>query len=267
MDLSKHPGSWSLITGASAGIGREFAHQIAALGWHVALVARREGLEQLATEIREKNQVEVLTIRQDLAEHRAVDQLRQTLDAHGIRPRLICNNAAAGHVGPFEERSPAEYARMIQLNATAMVEICSAFRTDLLSFPSSAIINVSSQAAYQPIPYMAVYAATKAFVHSFSQAISYELKDHGVVVQTLVPGPTATEFDAKYSNHELKVAARGTPAEVVQASLASLRGGSGIASNASGLLKQRLAAALIPPKFLLREVAKMFCPPSQGPQQ
>ena len=114
---------------------------------------------------------------------------------------------------------------------------------------------------------MAVYAASKAFVHSFSQALHEELSDKGVLVQTLVPGPTATEFDRLAGAYTSALTARGSTADVVTASLAGLDGGAIVAGNAKGLWKQRLFAGLFPPRAVVREVAKLFRPPaSKGPQ-
>lgn len=264
MDLSEFPGHWAVVTGASAGIGCEFARQLAALGWNVVLVARRNELDDLAMELENRHRIQAVAIKLDLSDPGAAKQLRETLEARSIRIRLLCNNAATGHIGHFEGQPTEDYERMILLNTVAVVTMCREFREHLVSYSTSAIINVSSQAAYQPIPYMAVYAATKAFVHSFSQALFYEWQKDGVVVQTLVPGPTATEFDAKSSDYEIKVAARGNPSDVVRKSLNGLRRGGPIVTNASGLFKQRILSALVPPKTLLREVAKLFRPPDES---
>jgi short-subunit dehydrogenase len=110
---------------------------------------------------------------------------------------------------------------------------------------------------------MAVYAASKAFVHSFSQALYGEWKAHGILVQTLVPGPTATEFDAKAGAYESALAGRDAAADVVRASLAALDKGTAVVNVAKGTYKQRFFAGLIPPRLVIREVGKMFKPPQK----
>jgi uncharacterized protein len=148
------------------------------------------------------------------------------------------------------------------LNTAAMVSICHHFLSDLTSFPTSAIINVSSPAALQPIPFMAVYAASKAFVHSFSQALYGEWSERGVRVQTLCPGPTATEFDARAGAYESALKEkRGSPEAVVKASLSHLAEDSPLVVTAKGTYKQRFFASLFPAKAVIRTVGKMFRPP------
>lgn len=121
------------------------------------------------------------------------------------------------------------------------------------------VVHVSSQAAYQPVPYMAVHAArSKALFTHFSLALHEEQRAHGVVVQTLVPAPTATEFDSKAGAYDSGVQKRGKADDVARASLAALDRGAPLATNAKGLWQQRLFASLAPPSMVLREVAKMF---------
>ena len=174
---------------------------------------------------------------------------------------LLCNNAASGRWGRFEVTPADTYEEMIRLNMAAMVSLCRHFLPDLISYPTRAIINVSSQAAYQPVPYMAVYAATKAFVQSFSQALYGEWKDRGILVQTLVPGPTATEFDAKAGAYVSAVSTRGSPHDVVRVALAHLEKDIPVVSTVRGTYKQRVFAALAPPKMVIKTVGRMFQPP------
>jgi hypothetical protein len=154
---------------------------------------------------------------------------------------------------------------MLRLNTWAIVALCHELLPHLSSFPSSVIVNVSSSACYQPVPYMAVYAASKAFVQSFSQALYGEWNERGVLVQTLVAGPTATEFDDIAGAYQSAVQHRGTPQEVVQASLAHLAKGAPVATHARGTYKQRLFAGLFPPAIVISAVARMFQPPGRKP--
>jgi len=268
MSLNKLPfqaRDWALVTGASSGIGREFCHQLAGAGLNLVLVSRRAGLlAALADELSGQHDTSTLIVPEDLCDVLARTRIREHVDQAGVRIRLLVNNAAVGFWGPFERSEPERYERMIELNATAMVGMCAEFLPQLSSHPRSAVINVSSQAAFQPVPYMAVYAATKAFVYSFSLALHEEWRDRGVQVQTLVPGPTASEFDENAGAYASALQVRHPPAEAVNAALSHLAGGAPLVSSAKGIWKQRLFAGLLPPGFLVREVAKMFRPPKEG---
>ena len=262
MRLSDLKGHWALVTGASSGIGAEFASQLAAAGVRLVLVARREErLLAVVQGLRAQYGVEARAIVADLADVTAVARIRDELDGAGIRIRLLCNNAGAGRWGRFEATDAKVYDELNTLNTTTMVATCRRFFDHLAAFPSSAVINVSSAAAYQPVPYMAVYAASKAFVQSFSQALHGEWKEHGIVVQTLVPGPTATEFDAKAGAYESALTERDAPADVVRASLAALERGVPVVNAARGTYKQRVFAGLAPHSMVIREVGTMVRPP------
>lgn len=262
INLEAWRGSWCLVTGASSGIGREFAQRLAAAGLNVVLVARRgDLLQELAQALSARHGVQALALPTDLSLPGAAHELREQVLGQGVRIRLLVNNAAIGRWGPFESSPVAAYEAMLQLNTLAMVALCHEFLPDLAAHPDSAVINVSSPAAYQPVPYMAVYAASKAFVHSFSQALHGEWGERGVVVQTLVPGPTATEFDAKAGAYDSALKGRGGTAEVVAESLARLAKGAPLAVSARGTIGQRLFAGLFPAGMVIRQVGKMFRPP------
>lgn len=263
MKLSEYRENWALVTGASSGIGRAFAMELAAAGMNLVLVARRQSLlDALAADIAERSGIRTRVVVADLARPDAASDISGALGSEGIRVRLLCNNAAFGHWGRFEAASRSIYQDMIQVNMGAMVALCHAFLPDLTGFPSSVLINVSSAAAFQPIPYMAVYAASKAFVLSFSQALYGEWKDRGVLVQTLVPGPTETGFDATAGAYESALTKRDSPERVVRDSIAHLASATPLALSARGTFVQRAFAGLFPPKIVIRNVAKRFKPPN-----
>ena len=262
MHLEQAKGQWALVTGASSGIGEEFCQQLAKHGMNIAMAARREEkLRELALQLKKDHAIDTAVLPLNLSEPGAPDEIKKQLNQRDIKIRLLCNNAASGLWGPYEKADPKNFHEMVKLNTLAPVLMCHCFLPDLTSHPTSVIINVSSQAAYQPVPFMAVYAATKAFMHSFSLALYGEWSDRGVYVQTLVPGPTNTEFDEKAGAYESAVKQRGTPQEVVSASLKQLKKQHPLATNAKGLFTQRAFAGLAPVKMVINEVRKMFKPP------
>jgi short-subunit dehydrogenase len=261
MNLEEAKGDWALVTGSSSGIGREFATQLAAAGMNIVLVARRKHLlDILETELSQRYRVRTLSLSINLSHTDSISEIKSFLKAEGIKVRLLVNNAAYGRWGHFEAVPPEAYEEMIKVNMMAIVLSCHHFAEDLTSFPTSAIVNVSSPAAYNPIPYMAVYAATKAFVFSFSQALYGEWKERGVLVQTLVPGPTETELGIAAAAYASVLRSTGPVDAVVKASLAHLAGNDPVVITAKGTLKQRLFAALFPAKIVIKIVARMFRP-------
>ena len=264
MNLTQCAGAWGLVSGASSGIGREFCVQLAAAGMNLVLVARREAiLDEFADELRTRHGIATRVIAADLAREEAAAEIQARLTREGIAVRLLCNNAAFGRWGRFEQTEAEVYCEMIRLNTSAMVSLCHRLLPALSSHPSSVVINVSSPAAYQPIPYMAVYAASKAFVHSFSQALYGEWRARGVLVQTLVPGPTDTEFDAKAGAYDSALKTRASPAEVVRTALAHLGQDQPVVAAAKGLFKQRFFAGVFPPRTVIEQVGRMFRPPEE----
>ena len=182
----------ALITGASAGLGIEFARQLSAKGHRLILAARRKDrLDAIAAELGNARAVEI-----DLARPGATAALMRDLEKAGEQVDLLVNNAGFGLRGPFVELDAARQREMIDLNCGALTELCRAVAPVMLKRRSGAILNVASTAAFQPGPWMAVYFATKAYVLSFTEALHEELKPHGVKVSALCPGPTRTEFGA-----------------------------------------------------------------------
>ncbi|HXG81482.1 MAG TPA: SDR family oxidoreductase [Sphingomicrobium sp.] len=210
----------ALITGASAGLGADFARQLSARGKRLVLVARRKDrLDALCAELGSARAVEL-----DLSTAGAADRLMDDLAAHGEHIELLVNNAGFGLTGRFAELDGKRQRQMIDLNCGALVELAHAVLPGMIERKSGAILNVASTAAFQPGPGMAVYFATKAFVLFFSEALHEEVKRQGVTVSALCPGPTATEFGEiagfAPSNVSSKVAADS--ASVVRAGLKGL---------------------------------------------
>jgi uncharacterized protein len=186
----------ALITGASAGIGLEFAKRLAERGYDVILSARRrDRLDELAARLRaEHGGIRVEVIVADLQDSDAPAAIVAETARLGIGVDLLVNNAGFGTHGHFETLPPDRERGEIAVNVAALVALTHAFLPAMLERGQGGVINVASTAAFQPVPYMAVYAATKAFVRSFSEALHEEVQARGVRVIALCPGPTATEF-------------------------------------------------------------------------
>jgi short-subunit dehydrogenase len=186
----------ALITGASAGIGLEFAKRLAERGYDVILSARRrDRLDDLAARLRaEHGGIRVEVIVADLQDADAPAAIVAETARLGMDVDLLVNNAGFGTHGHFETLPPERERDEIAVNVAAPVALTHAFLPAMLERGRGGVINVASTAAFQPVPYMAVYAATKAFVRSFSEALHEEVHARGVRVIALCPGPTATEF-------------------------------------------------------------------------
>lgn len=186
-----------IITGASSGIGAAFARALAGRGASLVLVARRlDRLDAVAAQLRDQHGVAIETIRTDLASATAAADLRAEISRRGIAVTAVINNAGFGTFGPFAEDDSAHLAKEIAVDVAAPVSVSSAFLPDLRAARSGFLINVASLAAYASTPRMAVYAAAKAFVLSFTEALWAEERDSGVTVFALSPGATSTEFNA-----------------------------------------------------------------------
>jgi short-subunit dehydrogenase len=180
----------SLITGASAGLGVDFARQLSARGHRLVLAARRKDrLESLAKELGNARAVAI-----DLSRKDAATKLLADVEAAGEQVDLLVNNAGFGLIGAFAELDAKRLRQMIDLNVGTLTDLCRAVAPQMIARKSGGILNVASTAAFQPGPKMAVYFATKAFVLSLTEALHEELKPHGVSVTCLCPGPTRTEF-------------------------------------------------------------------------
>ena len=220
----------ALITGASRGIGRAFATELARRGYHLLLVARsKDQLEQAATELRAQSGVEVAVLAQDLAAPNAVEQVAEWANSQTQELAVLVNNAGYGLWGRFEELGLAEQQSMLQLNMHVPVALTHRLLPALRHQKKAFILNVSSTAAYQAVPTLTLYAASKAFLLSFSRGLRYELRGSGVSVTCLSPGATTTDFaDRAGMSAGLQETANKvsmTPEQVAQAGIAAMLAG------------------------------------------
>jgi short-subunit dehydrogenase len=190
-----HASQTTLITGASSGIGAALARRLAERGTDLVLVARRaERLEALAAELRDAHGVGVETVSADLGRPGAGRGLAAEIDRRGLEVTSLVNNAGVGMDGAFRDQDPDGLGAMVALNVGAVVDLSRAFVGRLAERGDGYLVNVASMAAYQPIPGMAAYAATKSFVLSFTEALWWETRDSGLRTMAFSPGLTRTEF-------------------------------------------------------------------------
>lgn len=205
--------SWAVVTGASSGLGDAYARYLARKGANVILVARSEDrLRVLSIELERAYGIQTLVLPCDLTVPAERYELIERLDHFEIH--TLVNNAGFGSHGPLVDLERDRVASEVQLNVAALTELAHAVLPQMLSRDRGAIINVASTAAFQPIPEMATYAATKAYVLSFSQALWGETRRTGVRVICICPGPTETAFFENTGRHDV-MTARRAPEQVV----------------------------------------------------
>ncbi len=251
----------ALVTGASSGIGKEFAHIHAEQGGDLVIVARREDkLNALKTELVNKHGIEVMVIAKDLTLPGAASEIYRAVKQAGVEVNYLINNAGFGGRGKFYERAWEQDLAMISLNVVALTALTRFFLPDFVNRNEGKILNVSSTASLIAGPLQAVYYATKAYVTSFSNAIAEELHDTNITVTALLPGATETEFAStsgmdQTSLFENTFSARTVAEEGYKAMLAGK-----LDIMAGVTFTQRIMMAAIPvtpKKMLLKQIRQM----------
>lgn len=257
-------GCTALITGASSGLGAEFARQLAPVAQSLVLVARRhDRLETLRAELGEKfPQLSVFIYAADLADAGARTAFVNWLHEQAIPVDLLVNNAGLGDHGAFETSDWARVQAMLEVNVSALTHLTHLLLPSLRGSGRSAILNVSSVAGFFPLPNMAVYAATKSYVTSFSEALRMELRDTGVSVTALCPGPVQTEFfdlatrpgeEEQSAHYDSMPIFRVTPAQVVRTGLEAVaRDRARVVPGP--VLAVAVAVAAVVPFFIVRQI-------------
>jgi uncharacterized protein len=196
----------ALITGASGGIGEALARTLAQHGYNLILVARTMSkLEALGAELIAKNGVEAVSIASDLSAFDASEKLIADLEARGLNVDVLVNNAGFGEYGEFATGDPTKQQQMISLNILTLTMLTRHLLPKMLERKFGRVMNVASTAAFMPGPLMSVYYASKAYVLSFSEALSEELLGSGVTVTALCPGPTESDFQARAAMEDSKL--------------------------------------------------------------
>ena len=249
----------TLITGASSGIGEAFARRLAKEKHNLVLVARSEDrLHRLCDELMLEHKITAHYIAVDLIDYQADEKLFKETEKHGMEVEWLINNAGFGSMGDFVKLDLERELKMIELNIRVLVALTHRYLQPMRERQKGTIINVASTASFQPVPFMANYAATKAFVRSFSEAIAEENRPFGINVMALCPGPTDTNFFAASNiGDDVKstMAQKGiqTPEEVVEEALSGIK--SGKTQVVSGWLNYFLARSVnVIPNFLITRV-------------
>ena len=259
--MERWRGKWALVTGASAGIGWALAEELAAGGANLVLTARRrERLEQFAAEIGAKRGVRVEIVVADLARPTAPEEIFRFTSGKKISVDLLVNNAGFGAYGPFHQSDLTRQLDMVQVNCYAVVHLTHLYLPQMVERRSGDILIVASTAAFQGVPYISTYAATKAFDLLFAEALAEEVKRHGVRVCALCPGSTTSEFRQVAGEPPQIQRKQETAEKVARVGLQGLVDGkSSVISGLSNLLSVE-AERLAPRRFVTRIAGKMFQP-------
>lgn len=249
----------AVVTGASAGLGVEYAKELAARGSNLVLVARRKDLlDTLGAQLMKEHGVKVDTVSLDLSAPGAAKKLVSALKKLSVETDILINNAGFGTTGRFVGNDAGRVTEEINLNVTTLVDLTHALLPAMLKRNSGAIVNIASTAAYQPLPGLAVYAATKAFVLSFTSAVWGETKDSAVRVLAVSPGPTDTDFfEAAGSDPTGPLA---PISDVIETTFKALDASKSVPSVIVGRRNSMLSGVsrLLPTKMVIGVASKMF---------
>ena len=255
--------STCLITGASAGIGAEIARELAKRGHGVTLVARRKDrLDALADELSSKHGIKADTVACDLSSATGRGRMLKTVNGRVRDVDVLVNNAGFGTGGLFQELDADTELSMVRTNVEAVVHLCTAFVPGMIERGHGAILNVASLAAFMPVPRQATYGASKAFVLSFSDAISADLRGTGVSVTSLCPGPVPTEFGDVADIDEKLMDIPGvsvSPEDTAAAAVEGMEKGRRVVLPGAATKASALAGRLTP-RFVALEVMRRFYP-------
>ena len=254
-------GKWSLITGASAGIGLALAEQLAAAGSNLVLTARRtDRLQQIAADLSTKNGVKVEVFGADLTLPEAPEQIFAFTQGKSIAVELLINNAGFGSFGNNHEVAAGRLTEMVHVNCSAVVHLTRLFVPPMVARKSGDVMIVASTAAFQAVPFIAAYAATKAFDLIFAEGIAEELRPFGIYVCALCPGSTNTEFQQVAGQPDRMFRMAETAEKVARVGLEGLAAGKTLVISGG---KNRLmieSERLAPRRFIAKMAAKMMRP-------
>ena len=254
-------GKWALVTGASAGIGTALAEELAAGGTHLVLTARRKNrLEELAQRLRARHAIQTEIIAADLGQPVAPEELHRFTRQKGIEIELLVNNAGFGQYGEFHKVETTRLLEMVQVNCSAVLHLTRVFLPDMVARGRGDVLIVASTAAFQAVPYISTYAATKVFDLFLAEGLAEEMKPYGIRVCGLCPGTTTSEFH-EVASHPVRTKGREESAEkVARTGLAALAAGKSYVISGVGNYLGAQGERLVPRRFVTRIAAKMFRP-------
>jgi short-subunit dehydrogenase len=260
---------FAVVTGASSGIGYELARQFATNGYDLLIVAEEDGIEQAAADLRRDGGVQVTVVRSDLATYDGVEKVYAAIRTSGRPVDAIALNAGRGIGGDFvRETELADELNVIDLNITSTVHLAKRVLPDMVARNAGQVLFTSSIASMMPGTYQAVYNASKSFVQSFAEALRAELKDTGVTVTSLMPGPTDTNFFDRADMRDTKVGAgeKDDPAVVAKQGFEAMR--KDREKVVAGSLKTRVqgAASKVMPDRAKAEMHRRMAEPGSADQ-
>jgi uncharacterized protein len=260
-NLDAWRGKWALVTGASAGIGKALAQELAAGGANLVLTARRrDRLEDLARTLAAAHKIRTEICVSDLNQLDAPQKIFDFTRQKNIQIALLVNNAGFGAFGEFASSDKQRELDMVQVNCSAVVHLTRLYLPEMIERRSGDVLIVASTAAFQAVPYISTYAATKAFDLLFAEGIAEEVKPYGVRVCALCPGSTSTEFQEVAGQKKVVNRKQETPEKVARTGLAALAAGKSYVISGLGNYLGTHSERLVPRRFVTGIAAKMFRP-------
>jgi len=259
-------GKWALVTGASAGIGRALAEELAAGGTNLVLTARRkERLEELARQLAEKHKIQTQVFVADLAETTAPEKIFAFTKAKGMEVELLINNAGFGRYGEFHTAEIPRLLEMVQVNCSAVVHLTRLYLPEMVARRRGDVMILASTASFQSVPYLSTYAATKAFDLLFAEGLAEEMRRYGIRVCALCPGSTVSEFNEVAGQTHITSAMRSreTAEKVARTGLRALAAGKSYVISGTGNYLVTHMQRLAPRRMVSRIAAGMFRPEKQ----
>ena len=259
--ISDWKGKWALLTGASAGIGVALAEELAAGGTHMVLTARRlDRLQEVSARLRNKHGIQTEVFAADLARRDAPARLYEFCKEKGLRIDLLINNAGFGQYGELPQVETERLLDLVEVNCTAVVHLTRLFLPDMVARRGGDILIVASTAAFQAVPYISTYAATKAFDLFFAEGLAEEMKPHGIRVCALCPGSTESEFHV-VAGQERFTSKNQEPADkVARTGLQAVAAGKSYVISGLGNYLGAHSQRIVPRRVVTRIAANMFRP-------
>lgn len=258
-------GRWALVTGASSGIGRALAGQLAAVGANLVVTARRaERLEELAAALCAEHKIRVAVCVADLARPQAPQEIYQFCRREGVAVDILINNAGFGAYGEFHTQDAARLLDLVQVNCSAVVALTRLFLPAMVERRKGDVLIVASTAGFQAVPYIAAYAATKGFDLLFGEALAEEMRPYGVRVCCLCPGTTQTEFHAAAGQPEPTKRRQETAEKVARVGLEALAAGKSYVISGFGNYLGTHGQRIVPRRLVTRVAARLFGPKKEA---